>query len=308
MNLDPGFWSAVLESAVRLSTPVGLAALGGLFVQKAGRLNLGIEGMVVVGSFVGAWTSYHLGWVGGVVAGALGGTLLAVVMALIIARGANEVVVGVAITTLGIGVATFAFKLWVPPNALIPSVPTVPRVRLGWLADLPFVGPVLFHQSWLTYLFALAVPLTRWTLHRSRFGLAVRAVGDDAHAAATRGLRPARVHLAALSVGGFAAGLAGAALTVGYLGAYVDGVSGGRGYIALAVVVMAGGSVWGVLGGALLFATFEALALLSQGSSLLASEAWHALPYTVTLVVLAVTLWLARRRSVIHSPTNPEHP
>lgn len=296
MSTDPAFWTAVFESAVRLSTPVGLAALGGLFVQKAGRLNLGIEGMVVVGGFVGAWSSYHVGWAGGIVAGAAAGAVLAVAMALIIARGANEVVVGVATTILGIGAATFAFKLWVPPSALIPSVPTVPRVRLGWLADIPILGPALFHQNWLTYLFVVAVPLTWWALHRSRFGLSVRAVGDDSHAASIRGLRPARVHLAALTIGGLTAGLAGAAITVGYLGSYVDGVSGGRGYIALAVVVMAGGSVWGVLGGALLFATFEALALLSQGDSLLPSEAWHSLPYVVTLAVLAITLYLTRRR------------
>jgi simple sugar transport system permease protein len=297
--LELAFWEIVLAGAFRLGTPVALAALGETVVERAGSINLGIEGMMLSGALAGVVGATTVaGWPGGLVSGLLAGALLGLVMGLVVLKGgANQIVVGIGVSLLGAGLAAYLFKVWQPSGRSAVIVPLVPTVSIPGLRELPLVGEALFAQSWLTYGTVGLVAAMAWALRRTRPGLALRAAGDDPAAAALRGVDVVRVRLAALVTGGALAGLAGAAITVGYLGSFTDGVTAGKGYIALAVVIIGRWSPVGAALGALLFAAFESLALQAQtGASGLPVEAYTALPYLVTLAVLVAT---ARRQ---HAP------
>ncbi|HZN18543.1 MAG TPA: ABC transporter permease [Micromonosporaceae bacterium] len=293
--LTLAFWEVVLAGSVRLAVPLALAALGETLVERSGILNLGVEGMMIMGALAGVWAAVGGGSWAGVAAGAAVGALLGALMALaVVGGGANQVVIGVALTLLGTGLASFLFQAWIPSGRQGVGVSPVPVVRVPGLADLPLVGPALFAQNLLMYGTLALVPALAWMLRRSRFGLAVRAVGDDPAAAALRGVATARVRTLTLVAGGALAGVAGAAITVGYLGSFTDGVTAGRGFVAVAIVIIGNWTPLGALAGALLFAFCDSLALHAQsGGVVLPVEAWSALPYLVTLAVLVVT---SRRR------------
>jgi general nucleoside transport system permease protein len=293
--LTLAFWEIVLAGSIRLAIPLALAALGETLVERAGILNLGIEGMMIVGALTGIWTATQMGSWTGVAAGCAVGALLGALMALVVVRGgANQVVVGVTLTLLGTGLASFLFQVWIPSGREAVAVPPVPALRIPGLADLPLVGSALFAQNLLAYGTFALVPVLAWTIWRSRFGLAIRAAGDDPAAAALRGVGIGRIRTLTLIIGGGLAGMAGAAITVGYLGSFTDGVTAGRGFVAVAIVIIGNWTPLGVLAGSLLFAFCDSLALQAQtGGVVLPVEAWSALPYVATLAVLIIT---SRRR------------
>jgi simple sugar transport system permease protein len=285
------FWDGVLSGAVRLATPLLFASLGETVVERSGSLNLGLEGMMLGGAFAGAYGAYLLGPAAGVLFGIVGGAVLGLLMALAVFRArADLFVAGITISLLGVGITSFLYKTWVPSGRTSVTVPLTTTIRVPVLADIPLVGQALFHQSILTYLALALVPLTAWVLRSTRFGLRVRAVGDDTDAAALRGLDPARIRTAALTIGGAMAGLAGEAITVGYVGSFTDNITAGRGYLAIAIVIIGRRTAIGALAGSLLVATFDSLSLLSQTGGLsLPVEIYGALPYAVTLLVLVLT-------------------
>jgi general nucleoside transport system permease protein len=291
------FWDGVLAGAVRLATPLLLASLGETVVERSGSINLGLDGMMLAGAFTGAYGAYLLGPVAGVSFGIVGGAVLGLLMAIAVFRArADMFVAGITISLLGVGLTSFLYKTWVPSGRTSVAVPLVTTIRVPGLADIPLVGEALFHQSLLTYLAFALVPVTAWMLRSTRFGLRVRAVGDDADAATLRGLDPREVRTAALVIGGAMAGLAGATITVGYVGSFTDNITAGRGYLAIAIVIIGRRTAWGALAGAFLVATFESLSLLSQTGGLsLPVEVYGALPFAVTLLVLVLT---ARRLSL----------
>ena len=183
-------WASILAGAIVLATPLVIAGIGEGFVERAGRLNLGIEGMMILGAFVAVFVASFAGIVAGLAAAVVTGLVLAALMNLIVYRlGANEIVVGLAITMLGLGLSTYLYQLWVPAGQTNVSVPTAPKVDLGPLTDIPLIGPALFGQSPLVY-GALVLAVAAWAVFRfTRFGLQVRAVGSDPVSAALRGDR-----------------------------------------------------------------------------------------------------------------------
>ena len=284
-------WVAILAGAIALAAPLVLAGIGEGFVERAGRLNLGIEGMMIMGALAGVWVASLAGPLAGLVGGALVGLVMAVVMNLVVYRlHANEIVAGLAITMLGLGLSTYLYQLWVPSGQTNVSVPTIPDAPLGPLADIPFVGPILFGQSPVVYV-AVLLLVAAWAVMRfTRFGLQVRAVGSDPASAALRGVRTRRVGSSTLLLGGALAGLAGAVITVGVIGSFTPGITAGRGYIVLAVVIMGRSTPVGIALGALLFAFLQSFSLIAQSSALsLPSEVYTSLPYVVTLIVLVIT-------------------
>ena len=284
-------WEIVLAGTVRLAIPLALAALGETVVERSGILNLGIEGMMVMGALAGVWAGAHTGSVAGVAAACAIGALLGALMAMIVVLGgANQIVIGVTVTLLGAGLASFLYRLWIPSGSHAVTLAPLPVLPVPWLADLPVIGPALFAQHLLTYCTLAMVPALAWTLRRSRFGLAVRAAGDDPSAAALRGVATARTRTLSLITGGALAGAAGAAITVGNLGTFSDGVTAGRGFVAIAIVIIGNWTPLGALIGALLFAFCDSVALQAQsGGVVLPAEAWSALPYLVTLLALIAT-------------------
>lgn len=296
MSLE--LWVSILAGALALSAPLILAGIGEGFVERAGRINLGIEGMMIMGAFVGVFVASMAGAVAGLAAGAATGILLAVLMNTAVYRlHANEIVVGLAITMLGLGLSTYLFQLWVPSGQTNVSVPTIPKLPLGPLADIPVLGPVLFTQSPVVYA-TVVLLVVAWAVMRfTRFGLQVRAVGSDTASAQLRGVRARRVGANTLLLGGALAGIAGAVITVGTIGSFAPGITAGRGYIVLAVVIMGRMSPVGIALGALLFAFLQSFSLLAQSTGLqVPSEVYQTLPYVVTLIVLVFTSRAQLRR------------
>jgi simple sugar transport system permease protein len=291
-------WASILAGALALAAPLVIAGIGEGFVERAGRLNLGIEGMMILGAFSGVFAASMLGPYAGLLAAAVTGALLALLMnVLVYTFRANEIVVGLAITMLGLGLSTYLYQLWVPAGQTNASVPTIARLDLGPLTDIPLIGPMLFGQSPIVYGTVLLIA-TAWAVSRfTRFGLQVRAVGADPASAALRGVRPRTVGARALLIGGALAGLAGAAISLGVIGAFTPNMTAGRGYIVLAIVIMGRMTPLGVALGAVLFGFLQSFSLLSQSTGIdLPSELYATLPYLVTLVVLVLSSRAPLRR------------
>jgi general nucleoside transport system permease protein len=288
---DPIFWEIVLGGMFRLAVPILLAALGEMITERAGTINLGIDGIMTAGAFaaiVCAWLGgWGLGLAGAAAIGGLYGLLLAVS---VIRYGANQIIVGIAISLIGVGLTSYLFQLWQPSGQMVIFVPLVPVVTVPWLVDLPFVGSIFFKQNLLTYATAAILLVAIYLLARTRLGIVLKAVGDDPNAAEVRGIDTSKVRHLALVIGGALMGLGGAAITLGVLGSFNDGLTNGRGYVALAVVIIGRWTPLGAFLGALLFAFFDSLALRAQGGmALLPTEFFSILPYAMTLLVLVLT-------------------
>lgn len=291
------FWTVVLAGTVSLATPLLFAALGETIVELSGVLNLGIEGIMLMGALAGIAGSHLAGSAVGVLAGIAVGMILGGVMAIaVVMSRANQVIVGIAMTFAGSGLSAYLFEVWVPTGQKVINAPLVPMVRIPGLVRIPIVGQALFHESILTYVAVALVPLLSWFLRASRAGLAIRASGADPRSAAVRGVRTGHVQLFALLAGGGLAGLAGAAITIGYLGSFVEDVTAGSGFIAIAVVIIGAWSPLGCLGGAIFFGFFQSLGLQAQsGGSRLPVEFYDALPYVLTVALLLIAV--NRRRA-----------
>jgi simple sugar transport system permease protein len=300
-GLDPalaaGFALGVLAAGVRLAVPLLLAALGEIVTERAGVLNLGLEGVMLAGALAGfmaaAWAEPALPpglapWLG-LGAGALAGLLMGLVMAVLaVSLRADQVVAGITLVALGQGCTAYVYREAF--GSLTARVTPMGPLPVPGLAELPVVGPVLFAQDPATYL-SLAVLAGVWfLLFRTGWGLALRAVGEHPAAADTAGIDVAAARYAAVLLGSALAGLGGAVLTVAQLGLFKEGVTAGRGWIAVALVIFARWRPGLALAGALLFGCATALQYRLQALDLprLPYELLLMLPYVLTLVVLAL--------------------
>jgi len=284
------FWEVVLAGMLRLATPLIFAALGEMLTERAGLLNLGINGTMTAGAFAAVLGSSLAGWGMGLLAAALTGAALGALLAWPVVRAqADQIVTGIAIAFVGAGLTNYLFTLWQPSGQSAVFVPLVPVLEVPFLSAIPVLGPVLFSHTLLTYgALALTIALW-WFLSRTRAGLRLRAVGDDPEGARAQGIDPDRIRILATIAGGALMGLGGAAITIGFLGSYSAGVVAGRGFVALAIVIIGRWSPGGAFLGALLFAFFDSLSLRSQGSVAgLPTEVFSMLPYLATLVVLVL--------------------
>jgi len=279
---------ALLEAALRLAAPLLLAALGELVVERAGVVNIGVEGMMLAGAFaafaVAAATGSPALGVGAAAAAAV--ALGAVFAAAAVLGRADQIVVGTALNLLALGATGLALRALFEGGA--PTAPGVADVALPGLAALPGVGPVLFRQSPFAYAALALCAGVALALARTRAGLVLRAVGEAARAADAEGVRVAAVRVAAVLFGAAAAGVAGSVLTLSQTHVFTEGMTAGRGFIALAVVVFGRWRPLGVLGAALFFGLASALQfrLQARGSDV-PYPVFLMFPYAVTLAVLA---------------------
>ena len=220
------------------------------------------------------------------------GAVFGLAIALAVLRGgANQIIIGIAASLVGTGLAVFFYQLWDSSGLANQALPLVPILQIPLIRDVPLIGKAISDQSLLTYATVLLITVVLFILKWTKIGLVLRAVGDQPEAAASRGVDVIKARTVALTIGGALAGLGGAAITAGYLGTYTDGVTAGRGYVALAIVITGRWSPVGALAGSLLFALFESLALAAQtGAGSVPVEALMALPYVVTLLVLVLSV------------------
>ncbi|HEX8945164.1 MAG TPA: ABC transporter permease [Gemmatimonadaceae bacterium] len=281
--------SAFLEATVRTATPLALAALGEVVVERAGVLNISLEGVILAGAF-GALVGAGHGGVGGGYAAAVGsGALLALVFALFaIAFRADQIITGTAVTLLSLGLTGTLYRALYGVTGAALSIPTSGPKAIPWLSSLPVVGSGFFYQPIVTYLTYGFVPIIWWWMYRTHAGLALRSVGEAPSAALAAGVRVARARWLATAFGGAMGGLAGGTLVLAQAGTFAEGMSAGRGFIAIAIVVVGRWNPIGVALAALLFGAASALQFLLQALGLaLPYQLFLGLPYVLTLAALA---------------------
>lgn len=284
-----GFWGvllAVLAGAIRISTPFLFVSLGECLTEKSGRINLGLEGTLVMGAMGGYGVSLHTGspWLGVLAAGMLGIALGALHAWLCSRPKVNDIAVGIALMIFGVGLAFFLGKPLIKPSA-----PHLPAIPLGAWSSLPQVRAALN----INILFVVGIGVTvlvRWLLKRSRWGLVLRTVGESANSARAMGYDVNRVRLLATMSGGFLAGVGGSFLSLFYPGSWNEGLSSGQGLMAVALVIFAKWDPVRCLWASLLFGGASALgpALQSVGFTQ-AYYLFNAAPYVLTLAVMIAT-------------------
>lgn len=282
------FLFSLLGATLRIATPILLAALGETLIERAGILNLGIEGTLLLSGFSGFVVAQLSGslWLG-LGAAVLTGMLLCAFMGLLsVTLGLNQHVAGLGITLLASGLALFSFRL------VYGGASTPPALARSFQQFSFFKGTMLeplLSQYGLTFLALLLVPVLGWLLQHTAFGLRLRAVGENPEAADIAGLNVYAVRYQALLAGGALMGLAGAFLSLAQLGAFTHGLVNGRGWVAIAIVIFGNWQPRKVFYGALLFGFVQALQLRLQAQGVpLPYEALLALPYLITILVLAV--------------------
>ncbi len=285
--MSPEVLVAILLTVITASTPLLLAALGELVTERAGVLNLGVEGMMLMGAVTGFAVTLATGsWPLGVIAAALAGAALALVFGVLtLTLVANQVATGLALTIFGIGVSALIGAGFVGK-----PLPALPKLSVPGLTDLPIVGRVLFGQDVLVYLSILMTGVVAFVLNRTRLGLVLRAVGQSDVSAHAIGYPVIRIRYGAVLFGGLMSGLAGAYLSLAYTPLWVQEMTAGRGWIALAIVVFAAWRPGRALVGAYLFGGVTILQLYAQGAGLVAvpSQVFAMLPYLATILVLVI--------------------
>ncbi len=279
----------------RLATPLIFAATGEAICERAGVLNIGVEGIMLIGAFFGFAATYATGDLAlGFGSGMASGSLAAVVFAVFaVTIKANQIVVGVAINLLGLGLTSFLFRTYFVSTGR--GVDIARSLDIPFLSDIPYLGAALFRQNFLVYA-TVPIVIAAWVfLFRTSYGLTIRAVGEYPQAVDVAGRSVALYRYCAVLIGGVLAGLGGAFLTLAHANQFVENITSGRGFIALAIVVFARWSPIRVFFVSLLFGLFYALQLQLQAdpSVRIPYQALQALPYLITIVALM----LARNRS-----------
>jgi simple sugar transport system permease protein len=279
---------ALLQATVRMAAPLTFTAVGETYGERAGVINIGLEGLMLIGAVVAYAVAFASGniWLG-VLAAGLAAMVFGVLFGVVtITLGANQIVAGAALNLVGLGLSSFIYRAFfgTVTNRAIQPLATV---KIPLLSQIPVLGPVLFEQNMLVYAALLVAPLAAWVLNRTMLGLAIRSVGEHPKATATAGLSVIGLRYGAVAFGALLAGVGGAYLSVAYANQFVENMVAGRGFIALAIVVFGRWSPLGALWASLLFGFTFALQLRLQAANLqIAYQFLQILPYVATIVAM----------------------
>ncbi|GIK43634.1 MAG: ABC transporter permease [Chloroflexota bacterium] len=282
----------IAHSGLRLATPYLYAAIGEMFAQRSGVLNLGVEGIMLMGAFSGFYALFQTGSpLLGLLAAAAVGALLGLAMAFIsVTLKAEQGISGIGLFMFGLGISSLLFKTTV---GTVEGVDGFGELNFCLtasfcLSQIPVIGEIFFRHSVMVYGAFALVPLAWWVLNKTTLGLKIRAVGQNPQAADSLGVSVARVRYFTVTLGGLLAGVAGASLSISLLNIFQEGMTNGQGFIAVALVYFGSWTPFGVLGGALLFSLVNALQLWVQVLGLnLPSDVAVMLPYLLTIIALA---------------------
>ncbi len=302
----------ILHSGIRLATPYLFASLGEMFGQRSGVLNLGVEGIMLIGSFFGFFVVFQtenvwLGFLAAAISGAVMGLLMAVIS---VTFKAEQGISGIGLTLFGLGVSSLLFKTMLGSvegvdgfSELDFCLSSVGINSTFCLSQIPIAGEIVFSHSVMTYIAYALVPIAAWVLGRTTWGLRVKAVGQNPEAADSLGVSVSGVRYFTVTIGGIMAGIAGASLSISLLNVFQENMTNGIGFIAVALVYFGGWSPWGVLAGALLFSTVNALQLWAQVLDLnIPSDVAVMLPYILTIVALALPIRRAAQPAALTKP------
>ena len=296
-------------STVRMASPVLYATLGGILNERAGIINIGLEGIMLMGALTGVVVSFYTGdpWLGFWAAAAAGGVLGLVHAFLSISLKANQIVSGAAINIACLGLTSFIIRILFGLKDQQRTVPHFVPSHVPFLSDIPFLGPVLFTQNVVVYAAYALVPVLAFVLYRTRWGLVIIAAGEHPRAADTMGIDPNRVRYICTALSGLAVGAGGASLSLGQLHFFVDDMTGGRGFMALAALIFGRWDPVGGLLACLLFGAADALQFRIQATGVnIPYQFMLMVPYVLTLVVLVVFMARARGPAAIGVPYQRE--
>jgi len=294
--MTPGFLEAtfivgVLAGMLRVATPVLFAALGELFTERSGVLNLGVEGCMLVGGFMGFLVAFKTGslWAG--VAGSVaGGAAMGLIMAFMSSTlKVDQIVTGLSLNLFASGITFYWYRVAFRSSEIanIPTIAAFRPVKIPFLSDIPYLGEFLFSQYALTYIVLLMVPAIWFLLYRTKLGLHLRCLGENPRALDMRGVNVTRLQYQAVIFGAAMAGLGGGFLTMVSVGLFVPGITAGRGWLALVMVIAGNWKPQGILGAALVFGFLESLQVNLQGiGQELPYQIFLALPYVVAIILL----------------------
>lgn len=311
MELDQIFAASVFASAIRLATPYIFAALGETFAQRSGVLNLGVDGMMLMGAFAGFYAVYitqqsqalsePASLLFGVLIALTVGGLMGLAMAFVsVTLKAKQGISGIGVYLFGLGLSELLFHQWVGTPK---SINGFPRITFPLLTDIPVIGKIFFNHNLLVYAAFALVPLAAWILNRTTFGLMIRAVGQNPEAADAMGVSVTRVRYATVTIGGMLAGLAGASLSIALINLFQQNLTAGQGFIAVALVYFGGWRPWAVAAGAMLFSFVNALQLQITVIGLdVPSEFAVMAPYVITIIAL---VFASKRREQPTALTKP---
>ncbi|WP_085823504.1 ABC transporter permease [Ruegeria meonggei] len=286
--LSESFWAASL----RIATPLIFGVLGALICERAGVLNLGIEGIFVVGAMCG-WMAVWLGaglW-GGVLVAALAGAFFGLLHAILtVPLGLSQHVSGLGITLFATSVSYFTYRTALPNVSSPPRIEPFQPLDLPILSDLPFLGSVLFQQTALTWLALLLVAVVWYVMNRTALGVAIKAVGDNPDSVDAQGLSVYALRMGAITVGSALMALGGAFLTMSAFDAFFFGMVNGRGWVCIALVIFASWRPGKALLGALLFGAFDALQvrLQTEIGALVPGQVFLMAPYILSIIALVI--------------------
>lgn len=285
------FLTGFLVATIRMMTPILITALGEIIAERSGVMNLGIEGILIIGAFTGFTAAYESGsLILGFIAGGLAGALFGLVMGIASVRfKANQIVAGVGIWILCQGLSSLLSRSIYGIVDTRPSLTTFQPIPVPLLSDIPLLGPALFNQNIIVYLTILTIPLLTWIFTQTAWGIQIDSVGENPRAADAAGLNVNLIRTLAVTVGGMFAGFGGSYLAVGLYGLYTDDLSLGLGWMAIAVVVFGKWKPWGIFGGAMIFGAANALQFRLQAMDFpLPYQFLLMLPFVVTLLIVVL--------------------
>jgi general nucleoside transport system permease protein len=288
-NLNQVFDASLIASMLVFATPLTFGAIGGMFSERSGVVNVALEGMMLMGAFFGIYGADKTGsWFLGILIAMLSGALLALVHAFFaIHLRADQIVGGIAINFLALGITGyFFFQLYHGAN-ISANIPRIPNVSIPWVKDQGFIGPAFGDLNLLIWAAIALVPLSYVVMFKTAIGLRIRACGEHPRAAETVGINVYAIRYASVVTSGMLAALGGVFLSVGFVGTFNENMTDGRGFIALAALIFGNWRPFGAFGAALLFGFSTALAFRLPVYSDSAATLFQALPYVLTLIAVA---------------------
>ncbi len=293
----------IIYSGIQLATPYLFAAVGETFAQTSGVLNLGVEGIMLMGAFSGFYIAFNTGnlWLG-LLAAAATGLLLGLLMAVVsVTLKAEQGISGIGLSLFGLGLSSLLFEKTIASSAV--SINGFPPIRIPVLGSIPYIGDTFFNHNILVYFAFLMVPVTGYILNKTTLGLKIRAVGQYPQAADSLGISVAKIRYLTICFGGIMAGIAGASLSISLINLFQENMTNGIGYIAVALVYFGGWRPSGVLAGSLLFSFVNAFQLWMQVKGVhIPSNIALMLPYVLTILALTFAVNRARQPAALAKP------
>ncbi len=303
--LQPVVLIGIVTGAIRFATPYLYASIGEMFAQRSGVVNLGVDGIMLMGAFAGFFIALNVSGTGGLwlglLAAAIVGSLMGLLMSVIsVTLKAEQGISGIGLYIFGLGLSSLLFRVTI---GTVRTVEGFKAFSIPLLGDLPVVGEFLFRNSAVVYGAFLLVPIAWFILEKTTWGLKIKAVGQSPAAADSLGVSVNRVRYVCVCLGGALAGIAGASMSLSLVNLFQDNLTAGLGFIAVALVYFGGWRPLGILIGALLFSTINSLQLFMQVARVpISSDVANMLPYIITIIALMFPINRARQPAALNKP------